>query len=287
MGRRGTVSLATALTFLSLPQPPPCLQTQSPSLPADGGFTPSLKVSVGALLATLQPHAVAFNGGGLARSPTRWIGSESGYAPIETWSTCALDSSGAGSPLASTWYPPEVDFTVLQHDTWFWDSAQAVRPPAELRAMYEGSVGRNSQALIGLGIPPNGTLAGTAQAAALAGLGAYVTGCYGSPVASTSGPGPLLSVMPSSPVAIDRVSASEDQSTGQLVRSWVLTALLPDGTQQQLAAGESIGNKRIVVLEAPVTVSMVTLNVTSAAGPSVIRELSIFGGCGALAQRLG
>ena len=152
--------------------------------------------------------------------------------------------------------------------------------------MYEGSVGRNSQALIGLGIPPNGTVAGTEQAAALAGLGAYVLGCYGAPIAASSGPGPVLSVMPSSPVAIDRISASEDQTFGQLVRAWELTAMLPDGSVVALAAGESIGNKRIVVLATPVTVAQVTLNVTASAGATTFTQLAIFS-CGDLVQQLG
>ena len=260
------------------PLPPP---TTTP--PPHRGDTPSQKSYIPGLLAELQPHAVAFNGGGLAPSPTRWIGSESGYAPKDTWSTCALDGSGAGDPNAATWYPAETDFTVLQGDTWFWDPSTAVRAPAELRAMYEQSVGHNSQALIGLAIPPNGTVAGTAQAAALEGLGTFIKGCYGAPIASTSGPGPVLTVMPSAPVAIDRVSFSEDQTGGQLVRAWVLTGELQNGALVQLGEGSSVGNKRIVVLEAPVVLASVTLNVTAAALSGVVkfRQLAVFS-CGGL-----
>ena len=252
----------------------------------DGGFSPSQQAFVTSLLLELQPHAVAFNGGRISPNPTRWIGSESGFAPADTWSTCDLDGSGAGSPDAATWYPAETDFTVLQSDSWFFNPAMPVRTPAQLRAMYEQSVGHNTQALIGLAIPPNATMVGTQQAAALAGLGAFVAGCYGAPVAASSGPGPLLTVMPSAPVAIDRVSASEDQAGGQLVRAWVLTATLQDGSTAVLGEGRSIGNKRIVVLPSPLTVASVTLNITGAAGPAVsISQLAIFS-CDSLARRL-
>jgi hypothetical protein len=75
----------------------------------DGGFTPSQKAWIPELLASLQPHAVAFNGEGLSPNPTRWIGSESGYAPNETWSTCDYDAngSGGGDPNSGTWFPAE------------------------------------------------------------------------------------------------------------------------------------------------------------------------------------
>jgi hypothetical protein len=81
--------------------------------------------------------------------------------------------------------------------------------------------------------------------------------------------------MPSSPVAIDRIVVSEDQTTGQRVREWSLSARLSDGSLVALAAGQSIGNKRIVVL-APTTVSMVVFNASVAIGVPVIRDFSIY-----------
>ena len=242
----------------------------------DGGFSATQREWLPPLIAALQPHAVYFNGGGLGPNPTRWIGSESGYAPNDTWSTCDLSvASGAGNPDSPTWFPAETDFTVLQHDTWCFDTLHPVRPPSQLRDMYEQSVGHNSQALIGVGIPPNATLKGTAQADAMAQLGAYVRACYGSPIASTSGTALVLTVMPSNPVAIDRIIVSEDQTTGQRIREWSLTARLSDGSQVALATGQSIGNKRIVVIP-PTTVSMVVFNASVAIGVPVIRDFSIY-----------
>ena len=267
--------------------PPPTPRTPPPPS-QDGGFTPSQRVWIPPLLASLQPHAIAFNGETLSPNPSRWIGSESGYAPNETWSTCdySANGSGGGSPSSATWFPAETDFTVLQGDTWFFDTAHPVRPPAELRAMYEASVGHNTQALIGIGIPPNGTLAGTAQAAALASLGSWVSGCYGAPIAQTSGPGTVFTVMPSAPVTLDRVVLQEDQTTGQRVRAWALKAYLADGSTLQLAQGQSIGNKRIVAFPEVQQVTMVELNISAAVGTPVLANVAIFGGCDALARQL-
>jgi alpha-L-fucosidase len=261
--------------------------TDTPSFPPqDGGFTPSQRQWVPPLLALLQPHAIAFNGATLSPNPSRWIGSETGYAPNETWSTCDLNADGAGDPNSGFWYPAETDFTVLQGDTWFFDTIHGVRPPAELRAMYEASVGHNTQALIGVGIPPNGTVSGTAQAVALAALGSWVRGCFGAPIAQTSGTGTDFTVMPSAAAAVDRVVMQEDQTTGQRVRAWTLTAFLPDGSTLPLGAGRSIGNKRIVAFPEVPQVTMVELKVTAAVGAPVIANFAIFGGCDDLARRL-
>ena len=255
----------------------------------DGGFTPSQREWIPPLLAELQPHAIAFNGETLTPNPSRWIGSESGYAPNETWSTCdySENGSGGGSPSSATWFPAETDFTVLQGDTWFFDNdVHPVRPPAELRAMYERSVGHNSQALIGIAIPPNGTLVGTAQQAALNTLGAWVRGCYGSPIAQTSGKGLSFTVMPSAPCALDRVVLQEDQATGQRVRAWEVTATLADGSSLNLGQGQSIGNKRILALAEVKEVTMVRLTISSAVGTPVLANFALFGGCSALAREL-
>jgi alpha-L-fucosidase len=256
----------------------------------DGGTTASLTPAVQALLARLQPNAVGFNGGGFVANPSRWIGSESGYAPDPTWSTCDLSANGAGDPDSRDWYPAETDFTTLAGDTWFYQEGVPVRPPAQLRAMYEGSVGRNTVALIGIGIPPNGSLAGTEQAAALAGLGAYVRGCYGAPpaaqAANASAAAPIVLTL-GAPAAIDRVVVDEDQTAGQLVRGFTLDVRLANGTTLRVDAGRSVGNRRITALPAPLMAVAATLTVTQAAAPGArIALFALFAGCGDLAREL-
>jgi alpha-L-fucosidase len=250
----------------------------------DGGSTPALSAAIPPLIARLQPHAVGFNAAGLLPSPSRWIGSESGFAPYPTWSTADYGTDGAGSPTSSKWNPPETDFTVLQGDTWFFNSEVPVRPPAQLRAMYEGSVGHNSQALIGIGIPPNGTLVGTQQAAALAGLGAYVAACYGAPLLETSGTGDVYYLMPSGPLPdVDRIVIAEDQTLGQRVRGYTIDAQFANGTTARVDAGTSVGNKKITAFaQALAGVTALTLNFTAAIATPQLRQFAVYAGCNSL-----
>lgn len=223
----------------------------------------------------------------MVANPTRWIGTESGYAPDPTWSTCDFNSSGAGDPSSPDWYPAEVDFTTLDGDTWFYQPGVPVRSPGVLRAMYERSVGHNAVALIGIGIPPNGSMAGTEQAAALAKLGAYVSGCYGAAVVSAADqPAAVITLMPSAPSLIDRVVVDEDQTQGQLIRGWAVALLLTNGTEVQVDAGMSIGNRHITVLDTPLDVVQATLNITATVAPTRIAYFGLYAGCGDLARDL-
>ena len=144
--------------------------------------------------------------------------------------------------------------------------------PAQLRNMYETSVGHNTALIVDIAPYPNGTVP-AAQAAAAAALGSFVSACYGAPIVQGSGNGQLV--------------VQEDIRSGQLVRAFELTALLPGGTTQVLASGTSIGNKYIAVLPVPVTVSQVTLNITSLAalsptGAPFISNFAVFS-CSSLA----
>jgi len=239
-------------------------------------LTPALR----SLFSELQPNVVAFQGPGLVSSPVRWVGSETGYAPYPCWSTCDYDAYGAGSPNASTFYPAETDFTLQNSDNWFYNPTSGVRSGAELRKMYETSVGSNTALIIDMAPYPNGTVP-QAQVVAAKALGDFVRGCYRSPPLATSGAPTstrTVTVHVDNATAIDRIAVREDQSHGQLVLSYTLSALMSDGTTKQLpCGGQSVGNKRIDLLPSPVTnVASVTLQVTSTVGdamPSVALDL--------------
>lgn len=253
----------------------------------DGGYQPDLKANLTALFAALQPNVVAFQGEGLVASPVRWVGTESGLAPYPCWSTCDYAAGGAGDPDAPTWFPAETDFTLQRGDQWFFNAAAGVHSAAELREMYETSVGHNTALIIDIAPAANGTVP-AAQRAAAAALGSFVSACYAHPVVEGSGDGQLvLTLTPSAAVPVDRVLVQEDIRRGQLVRSFEVTARLPGGASQLLAAGTSVGHKFIAVLAAPVTAAQLTLNVTGVAqlapgGAPFISSFAAFS-CGALA----
>jgi len=269
----------------------------------DGGYSASLKANLTALASRLQPHMVAFGGVGITSSPARWVGTEDGYAPYPCWSTDSVPpSSGAGDPDGAVYNPAETDFTLQNGDNWFYDESAGVHPPAQLRAMYETSVGHNSPVIIDFAPFPNGSLP-AAQIVGAQTLGRFIKGCYSVPLAKTSGAGtgamPLVLGPLAAPTTIDRVLVSENLlnpapggSRQQLVRRFTLTATLADGTIVNLLpfVGSSIGAKFIVVLPSPLdSVVDVTLNVTAIASQSPpgapFIQLSAFA-CHALATRL-
>jgi len=174
-----------------------------------------------------------------------------------------------------------------------------VRSDAVLRGMYEASVGRNTVALLGVGVPPNGTLAGTEQAAAMARLGAYISGCYGgAPLAALVNVSGAALTLPlpgggggggGGGALVDRVVVDEDQREGQRVRGWRLDFQLVNGSSVSAAAGASIGNRRIAVVPpalAQLPVAAVTLTITNATALPAFRRVALLGGCDELAQRI-
>ena len=85
-----------------------------------------LEPKIRAMLAKMQPGAVAFNGcvvqGGVQSKSTcitpnslRWIGTEAGVAPDPNWST---GFNKGGSPTSDTWLPSESDTTLQNGDAW-------------------------------------------------------------------------------------------------------------------------------------------------------------------------
>lgn len=192
----------------------------------------------------------------------RWIGNENGLAPDPTWSTgsCEMGNGGhgplpqGGDPDAPDWCPAEVDSTLQANDAWFW-LPPALNPLNSLAALvesYHASRGRNSNWLLGLSPAPNGTLA--PQHVALAEqLGAWLRGCYGAAPAAAGAmaPGATALVVPvagaggAGHAIVDRVRLREDQTQGQIVRAYNISATLVGGGSLLVASGSSVGAGKI------------------------------------------
>eukprot|EP00697_Spironema_sp_BW2_P017454 gnl/Spiro4/9142_TR4813_c0_g1_i1.p1 gnl/Spiro4/9142_TR4813_c0_g1~~gnl/Spiro4/9142_TR4813_c0_g1_i1.p1 ORF type:complete len:480 (-),score=96.55 gnl/Spiro4/9142_TR4813_c0_g1_i1:89-1366(-) len=221
----------------------------------DGGYQPALQNRLISLFSVLQPKVVAFQASRLHDSVIRWVGTESGLPPYPVWSTCDPDGYGEGSPDSNYWYPAEADFTLQNGDNWFYSPTVGVHPPAELRAMYETSVGHNTAVIMDLAPFPNGTLPDEQIAAATA-LGKFIHLCYDHPLVSTNGTASFkglpytlqLELPPGSP-ALDRVVVQEDQSFGQLIRNFTIS-VTTGGNTSILFSGSSVGNKFIYVVPA-------------------------------------
>lgn len=211
----------------------------------------------------------------------RWIGNENGLAPDPTWSTgsCEMGNGGhgplpqGGDPDAPDWCPAEVDSTLQANDAWFW-LPPALNPLNSLAALvesYHASRGRNSNWLLGLSPAPNGTLA--PQHVALAEqLGAWLRGCYGAAPAAAGAmaPGATALVVPvagaggAGHAIVDRVRLREDQTQGQIVRAYNISATLVGGGSLLVASGSSVGAGKIDLFAEAVDATRLTLTTDAA-----------------------
>ena len=90
-------------------------------------------------------------------------------------------------------------------------------------------------------------------------------GCFGRSVATTQGSGYRLELtgLGQAPLLLDHVVISEDQSQGQRVLNFTVSAVLPNSTETQLLRGQSVGNKYVRPVP-PVNASKVLLYVPEA-----------------------
>ena len=143
------------------------------------GYPAGTAEPIAALLAKLQPNAMAFQGPG--NNVIRWVGTEDGHAPYPTWSTAQSSwDAGAGDPNAPVWVPAESD-TCLQTDCaaarsrnmtggesgkdaapysgcWFYNPDMCPKSRTELISTYHDTVGHNSYLLLDWTPTPAGDL---------------------------------------------------------------------------------------------------------------------------------
>jgi alpha-L-fucosidase len=231
----------------------------------DGGVPASQKDALAELYNATQPTAAVFGAYGLKiRNPVRWVGSETGHTPSpDNWDTTSPhagqyhDGNGGGVANGSDWVPAECDVTLQANGVWYWGpgNVSAPRSIGELESIYEDSVGHNCN--LQLGFHPNYDGNIPAKHGALyKQFGDWIRTCYSSsPLNETRGSlrqGESLILElpnndPEGAPAPNRAVLMEDVSQGQRVRSWRLDALTAGGRQWgSVAAGESIGHKRIV-----------------------------------------
>jgi hypothetical protein len=252
---------------------------------ADGGIPPPLSPLIRALHAQLQPAAAVYNGYPTFNdSAVRWIGIGGGPAPDPTWSSgsCEMGNAGhgpipkGGDPDSPLWCPAEVDSTLQGGEVWWWHPPAGLNSLAALVDTYHASRGRNSNWVLGLSPAPNGTLAPT-HVALLEQLGAWLGACYGAAPAASGAMAASATQLTVAPAGggsarVNRVRLREDQTDGQIVRNYNVTATLVGGTSVLVANGTSVGAGKIDVFAQAVEVTSVTL-VTDSAPRGLVLEL--------------
>lgn len=238
-----------------------------------------------------QPHSVFYHSA--SRGDHRWIGNESGFANDPCWATMpdrgqtllhAGSASGrklleTGDPNGTAWSPGMVDVPLRGANkvhNWFWapNEDHAVEPVERLVQMYDQSVGRNCNFVIGAVVRPDGTLP-EVDVQRLAEFGAAIKRRYGKAVAETKGKGVSLELRLRKPVHLDTLFAMEDIAQGERIRAWVVEGRSRNGAWIKLGEGQSIGHKRILHF-ARQELTAVRLRIPKSAADPQLRRLAVF-----------
>jgi len=244
-----------------------------------------------AVVRRLQPEAVIFSDAG---PDIRWIGNERGVAGETNWSTvdpAVVPFPGAtgpavermlqvGDPNGRVWRPGETDTSI--RPGWFWHPAEdtRVRSVADLVALYDSSVGRNSKLL--LNVPPTtaGLLHDT-DVARLAGMRQALSArfarnlAHGRPATwrSVGARGGEVIVDLGRATPVRTVVLEEDITRGQVIARWSLEGER-NGAWLAIATGTTIGNKRIV--PAAGQFQRVRLTIADAVAPPARVDLGVY-----------
>jgi len=243
-------------------------------------------------LRTYQPNTLVFADMALFEyGDIRWVGNEGGEIPYENWNV--IDRHGF-----LRWRPVEAD-TPLHKKHWFWhpDDEASLKSVEELTTLYEHTVGRGGQLMLGLA-PDNKGLLPDADVARLKEMGDALRTRYGKNLALTHSPsdantssaldgdadtfwsappGSHSAVMEASfakPVTFDHALTSEWLNDGQHVEKYAIEAWDGKGWKP-VTGGNAIGHKKIDAF-APVTASRVRLRILSSTREAHIREFQIF-----------
>lgn len=202
---------------------------------------------------------------------------------------------------ALIWYPAETDVSI--RPGWFYHSKEdaRVKTPQQLMNIYATSVGRNSVLLLNLPPDPRG-LINAADSLALMHWKQRFDSVYGNNLARRaviSSNGKIVSTALTDsklattapvaagdtsctihlqwkqPVTFNLLSLQENIAIGQRVEKFVIEQLTEKGWQE-CAGGTTIGYKRILTLDNPVTTKELRVRILSSRLTPALAELGVF-----------
>ena len=243
-------------------------------------------------LRTYQPNTLVFADVGLFEyGDIRWVGNEDGVIPYENWNV--IDRHGY-----LRWRPVEAD-TPLRKSHWFWhpNDESSLKSVPELISIYEQSVGRGGQLVLGIAPDRRGLLP-DADVQRLKEFGAAIRERYGhnlalrhlqttpeieraldgDPDSFWSAPAgshhAALEVSFAQPTSFDHTLVMEWLNAGQHVQKFAIE-VMQDGKWVAVVKGSAIGHKRIDHF-ARVTTTRLRLNILSSSAEAHIREFEVF-----------
>ena len=245
-------------------------------------------------LRTYQPNTVVFADTGLFEyGDARWVGTEAGSVDYENWNV--IDRHGY-----RRWRPVEAD-TPLRKLHWFWhpNDEASLKSLPELLEMYDKTVGRGAQLMLGLAPDRRGLLP-ESDVARLEEFGAALRKRAAANLALQDGDAPAeknaaldgdpdtlwsapagshhatMEVNFSHPVTFDHALSMEWLNDGQHIEKYAIEVWKESERKwEPVAQGQAIGHKKIDSFAA-VTVSRVRLNILSSTGEAHIREFQVY-----------
>ena len=239
-----------------------------------------------------QPNTLVFADAALFEyGDVRWAGNEDGLIPHENWNV--LDRHGY-----LRWRPVEAD-TPLHKQHWFWhpNDEGTLKSVDELMSIYENTIGRGGQLMLGLAPDRRGLLP-DADVKRLEDFGAAIQKRYGghliakerilnsgSEAAFDNDPDTFWSAPAGSrhaileadlrkPVTFNRTLTMEWLNDGQHIEHYRIEIWDGNGWRSILE-GHAIGHKKIDRFP-PVTASRIRLKILSSSSEAHIREFEIF-----------
>ena len=239
-----------------------------------------------------RPNTLVFADAALFEyGDVRWAGNEDGAIPYENWNV--LDRHGY-----LRWRPVEAD-TPLHKGHWFWhpDDEGTLKSLDDLIAIYEETVGRGGQLMLGLAPDRRGLLP-EADVKRLEEFGATIRQRYsnnliarehitntateaafdGNPDTVWSAPTgshhATLEADLKKPVTFDHAVTMEWLNDGQHIERYRIE-IWTNGKWNAIVEGHAIGHKKIDSFQ-PATTSRIRLNILSSVGDVHIREFQVF-----------
>lgn len=197
-------------------------------------------------------------------------------------------SNDGGDPTSPYFAPAECDTTLQTEDRWFWGEDQPLRSLDEMIDVYHQTVGRNC--LLELDLAPDRSgLIPARHAARYKELGDFIRSCYGDPLpsdqVSNTSTSTGVSLTFAYPTPIDRIVLMEDQTDGQVIRSYEVYAKIVDAEEMNgtldvpwtlVSNGSSVGHKRIDLFQEAMTVTDVFVNATKYVDTPVWRSVGVY-----------
>jgi alpha-L-fucosidase len=183
-------------------------------------------------------------------------------------------TNDGGDPESPYFCPAECDTTLQVDDRWFFGIDHPLRSIEEMIEVYHQTVGHNC--LLELDLTPDRSgLIPANYAARYKQLGDFISSCYSKPVAAktthASDDKGVYTLTFDYPTSIDRIVLMEDQTNGQVIRSYQVHAKIVDAQDANgtlavpsslVSNGTSIGHKKIDIFNKAITVTEVMVNTT-------------------------